>query len=191
MPRPSVRNQLLESGLEEFHSRGYHNCSVDDITKAAGVPKGSFYNHFASKDALAIEAMRQYQARSLWQTAEDADLPPVPRLRRRFEALRDALVERGYTRGCLIGNMGIELADLNEGVRAEVQHSLDRRSFGAAALLREAMQSGAIDERHDPDVLGRFLVDAWEGVVLRAKVDNTSRSLDGLFTLFDSLLGSA
>ncbi len=57
VPRQSVRPQLVEAALEQFHSRGFHNCSVDDITRAAGVPKGSFYNHFASKDALAVEAL--------------------------------------------------------------------------------------------------------------------------------------
>ncbi|MGH8859762.1 MAG: TetR/AcrR family transcriptional regulator, partial [Jatrophihabitantaceae bacterium] len=81
MARPSVRPQLLDAALEQFHVRGFHNCSVDDITKAAGVPKGSFYNHFASKDALAVEALRQYQQRSVWRTTDDADLPPLTRLR--------------------------------------------------------------------------------------------------------------
>jgi TetR/AcrR family transcriptional repressor of nem operon len=188
MPRPSVRGRLLESALEEFHSRGFHNCSVEDITRAAGVPKGSFYNHFASKDALAIEALRQYQERSVWRTLDDADDAPLVRLRRRFEALRDLFGARGYTRGCLIGNMGTELADLNPAVRAEVQASLDRRSAVAAGLLREAQDRGELGPSADPDVLGPFLVDAWEGVVLRAKVDKTPRALDGFFVVFDQIL---
>ena len=91
MPRPSVRPQLVEAALDQFHTRGFHNCSVDDIAKAAGVPKGSFYNHFASKDALAVEALQQYQQRSVWRTTDDADQPPITRLRHRFEAMRRVL----------------------------------------------------------------------------------------------------
>ncbi len=191
MPRPSVRSYLVESALEQFHTRGFHNCSVEDITRSAGVPKGSFYNHFASKDALAIEALQQYQARSVWRTTDDAEAPPLTRLRHRFEILRDALVARDYMRGCLIGNMATELADLNPAVRAEVQASLEFRSVAAAEMIRAAQESGEVSAEHDPELLGRFLIDAWEGVVLRAKVDKSPRALDGFFVLFDSLVGSA
>jgi TetR/AcrR family transcriptional regulator, transcriptional repressor for nem operon len=190
MPRPSVRSQLLESGLEQFHSRGYHNCSVDDITRAAGVPKGSFYNHFPSKDALAVEALREYQARSAWRTPGDLDRPPLERLRNRFVELRDALAARDYTRGCLIGNMGTELADLNPAVRAEVRSSLDRRSAVAADLLREAQQAGDVGPDHDPELLGSFLIDVWEGVILRAKVDKSAQPFDRFFAMFDRLVGA-
>jgi TetR/AcrR family transcriptional repressor of nem operon len=189
MARPSLRSHLVESALVEFHARGFHNCSVEDITKSAGVPKGSFYNHFASKDALAIEALQQYQARSVWRTTDDADRPPLTRLRNRYLAMRDVLEARGYTRGCLIGNMGTELADLNPGVRAEVQASLDFRSAASAELLREAQRTGALPAYHDPDVLGRFIVDAWEGVVLRTKVNKSPEAIDGFFAILDQLLG--
>ncbi|HEY2272203.1 MAG TPA: TetR family transcriptional regulator C-terminal domain-containing protein [Jatrophihabitantaceae bacterium] len=191
MPRPSVRNHLVESALEQFHSRGFHNCSVEDITRSAGVPKGSFYNHFASKDALVIEALHQYQVRSVWRTSEDDDLPPLVRLRHRFEALRVAFAERDYTRGCLIGNMGAELADLNPDVRTEVKASLDFRSNCAAEFIRDARKRGEAGGTQDPEILGRLLIDAWEGAVLRAKVDKSARALDDFFVLFDSMVGSA
>ena len=44
----------------QFIERGFHACSVQDITDAAGVPKGSFYNHFRSKEALAAEILTEY-----------------------------------------------------------------------------------------------------------------------------------
>src|SRR5262249_43060960 len=60
MPRPSLREQLLTAGLEVLHQKGFNATSVQDITDAAGAPKGSFYNHFESKEALALEALRLY-----------------------------------------------------------------------------------------------------------------------------------
>jgi TetR/AcrR family transcriptional regulator, transcriptional repressor for nem operon len=187
MPRASVRPQLVEAALEQFHTRGFHNCSVDDITRAAGVPKGSFYNHFASKDALAVEAIHAYQQRSVWRRGDDTDLPPLARLRHRFEVMRDVLTERGYTRGCLIGNMGTELADSNPDVRAEVQASLDFRSRATTDLLREAQQRGEFSERLDANVLGPFLINAWEGVVTRTKVSKSSEPMDEFFAVLDQL----
>ena len=190
MPRPSVRPQLVEAALDQFHTRGFHNCSVDDITKAAGVPKGSFYNHFASKDALAVEALQHYQHRSVWRTTDDADRPPLARLRYRFEAMRDVLTDRGYTRGCLIGNMGTELADLNAAVRAEVQASLAYRSTATTELLRLARERGELATHLDPEVLGPFLTNAWEGVVTRTKVCKSARAMDEFFAVFDQLFGA-
>jgi TetR/AcrR family transcriptional repressor of nem operon len=191
MARPSVRPRLVEAALDQFHARGFHNCSVDDITKAAGVPKGSFYNHFASKDALAVEALQQYQQRSVWRTTDDADLPPLTRLRHRYEAMRRVLVERGFTRGCLIGNMGTELADLNPEIRAEVQASLDYRSKATTQLLRDAQDAGDLPAHLDPDVLGPFLVNAWEGVVTRTKVCKSTRPMDEFFVVLDQMFGAA
>jgi TetR/AcrR family transcriptional regulator, transcriptional repressor for nem operon len=184
-----MRSHIVESALVQFHSRGFHNCSVEDITRAAGVPKGSFYNHFASKDALAIEALQQYQARSVWRTTDDAGLPPLTRLRNRFEAMREVLAERGYTRGCLIGNMGTELADLNAGISAEVRASLDFRSAATTELLRDAQRAGDLAAHHDPDVLGPFIIDAWEGVVLRTKVSKSAQAINGFFAVLDQLFG--
>jgi TetR/AcrR family transcriptional repressor of nem operon len=189
MARPSLRSNIVESALVEFHARGFHNCSVEDITRAAGVPKGSFYNHFASKDALAVEALQQYQARSVWRTTDDAELPPLTRLRNRFSAMRAVLEERGFTRGCLIGNMGTELADLNPEITAEVRNSLDFRSAAATELLSAAQAAGDLAAHHDPGVLGPFLVDAWEGVVLRTKVSKSAQAIDGFFAVLDQLFG--
>ena len=189
MARASVRPQLVEAALDQFHTRGFHNCSVEDITKAAGVPKGSFYNHFVSKDALAVEALQQYQQRSVWRTTDDADRPPLARLRYRFETMRDVLTERGYTRGCLIGNMGTELADLNPAVRAEVQASLDYRSRATTELLRLARERGELAAHLDPEVLGPFLANAWEGVVTRTKVCKSAQAMDEFFAVFDQLFG--
>ncbi|HEY8300399.1 MAG TPA: TetR family transcriptional regulator C-terminal domain-containing protein [Jatrophihabitans sp.] len=191
MPRPSVRPLLVEAALDQFHSRGFHNCSVDDITKAAGVPKGSFYNHFASKDALAVEALRTYQQRSVWRRDDDGELAPLTRLRHRFEAMRDVLTERGYTRGCLIGNMGTELADLNPAVRVEVQVSLDFRSRATAELLHAARARGELAAHLDPEVLGPFLTNAWEGVVTRTKVCKSAKAMDEFFAVFDQLFMTA
>jgi TetR/AcrR family transcriptional repressor of nem operon len=182
-----MRTHIVESALEQFHTRGFHNCSVQDITKAAGVPKGSFYNHFPSKDALAIEAVHQYAARSVWQTGDDADLAPLVRLRRRFEVLRDTLTGRGYARGCLLANMGAELGDLSASVRAEVEANLASRSAAATEMLRQAQRAGDLAPGQDAELLGAFLVNAWQGVVTRTKVSKTSDAIDGFFAIFDQL----
>jgi len=59
MPRPNVREKIIDAGLKVLIEKGFNGCGVQDITAAAGVPKGSFYNHFESKEALGGEVVER------------------------------------------------------------------------------------------------------------------------------------
>src|SRR5262249_32053140 len=69
MGRPGVRDRLLDAAMETLHRYGFNGSGVQDITNAAGVPKGSFYNHFESKVVLCAEALEHY-----WQQAKSSTL---------------------------------------------------------------------------------------------------------------------
>ncbi len=60
MPKPSNRQKILTEGLRVVHERGFAGASVRDIVQAAGVPQGSFTNHFASKEAFGLEILDLY-----------------------------------------------------------------------------------------------------------------------------------
>ena len=142
-------------------------CSVEDITRAAGVPKGSFYNHFKSKEDLGAEVVRRYAAAAGWRAELPAGLSPLAQLRARFAVLRDVLAGREFSRGCLVGNMGTELADHSQAAQA----------------------AGEIPARLNADQLGRFLVNAWEGAVTRTKVIKGPEAIDDfLAVVFEQLL---
>ena len=72
MPRESVKDQIIAAAVEALHSKGFNGTSVQDITDAAKVPKGSFYNHFESKEELAVAALDRY-----WQWVL-AGVQPLP-----------------------------------------------------------------------------------------------------------------
>jgi TetR/AcrR family transcriptional regulator, transcriptional repressor for nem operon len=188
MPRHSVRDVIVQTALGEFHRMGYAACSVDTITRAAGVPKGSFYNHFKSKEDLAVEVVAKYAAEAEWHGV-DPELAPLDRLRAQFRVMADVLVRNGYTRGCMIGNMGEELADHSEPMRAQVRAGLGGWAEGIADTLRAARDAGALGGDADPDMLGRFVLDAWEGALIRAKAVKNDQPIDDFFaTVFGRLL---
>ena len=60
MPKPSHRETLLTAGLHVVFKQGYCGASVRDIVQAAGVPQGSFTNHFPSKEAFCLEVLERY-----------------------------------------------------------------------------------------------------------------------------------
>jgi TetR/AcrR family transcriptional repressor of nem operon len=101
--------------------------------------------------------------------------------------MADVLVDRGYTRGCLIGNMGEELADHSGPM--QVRAGLGGWAEGIGATVRAARDAGEITTDADPDMLGRFVLDAWEGALLRAKVVKADQPIDDFFTtVFGHLL---
>src|SRR5664279_700018 len=117
-----VRERLLEAGVRIFSKSGFNGCSVQDITECAGVPKGSFYNHFDSKEALGAAALNHYWsdgACDRLQVLEQVDLTPLSRLRAYFEQVVADLEKADYTCGCLIGNMAAELSDHSPVISAQ------------------------------------------------------------------------
>ena len=60
MQKQTNRDKLLANGLRVVHQRGLAGASVRDIVEAAGVPQGSFSNHFASKEAFGVEILDLY-----------------------------------------------------------------------------------------------------------------------------------
>ncbi|MER6590607.1 TetR family transcriptional regulator C-terminal domain-containing protein [Micromonospora purpureochromogenes] len=188
MARKSTREEIVRAALDRFHARGYNAAGVNDITQAAGVPKGSFYNHFESKEALAIVALERYGAGRRLEDLTDGSVPPVQRLRAHFAFLRDEVVRYGYNRGCLYGNFGTEIVDHRDAIRDAVRHSLDTWAGLVATTLVEAHRAGTIRADVDPEVTAGFLVNAWEGTLIRARTDRSPAAFDTFFSVFDTLL---
>jgi len=176
MPRPSnpdVRRRLLEAGLELVHARGFTASGVKDITDAAGVPKGSFYAYFPSKEALA-EAILEHH----WSDIQTRLLPILgedglaqERITRFFHALADDHEANDFLLGCLIGKMSLELGGSSEPVRAELLRILERWDAALTACVRSGQgDSGGIRADLDAAELASLLIETWEGAALRGKV---------------------
>src|SRR5271163_1155234 len=100
MARPSLREKLASSAVDTLHTHGFKGCSIQDITDAAGVPKGSFFNHFENKEDLAIDALRRYLEGTRADILFEEGVPPLDRLKNHFAFLSERLIERGFERGC-------------------------------------------------------------------------------------------
>jgi len=175
-----MRDRLIASALEVLHRRGFNATAVQDITDAAGLPKGSFYNYFPSKEALALEVIDRYGQgqRALTSVLSDESIPPVERLRRYFRLLAADVAEQNYERGCLIGNFSTELADQSRLMRDRLSANFAAWSRPIEACIRDGQKSGEISRDAAPKVLAEFLLNSFEGAMLRMKVEKDSSPLD-------------
>jgi TetR/AcrR family transcriptional regulator, transcriptional repressor for nem operon len=189
MARPSLREKLASSAVDTLHTLGFKGCSIQDITEAAGVPKGSFFNHFENKEDLAIDALRRYLEGTRSEMLFDESIPPLERLKGHFSFLSERLIERGFERGCMLGLFAAEMAREYPRMREELRAVFERWCSGVEMVLREAQAKGEVDPRHDPAQLARFLVNAWEGATIRLKITQDRGPIDDfLNATFKTLL---
>ena len=181
MPRPAntvVRTRLLLAGRDLIHSNGFNGCGVQEITARAGVPKGSFYNYFESKEVLATEILQQY-----WSSIEDryggvlADtrLKPLLRVKRFFDGLIQDHQERGLSGGCLIGNLALELSGSSAEIRSKLKVLFASWERSIAECLEKAQKRGELDRDDDTQDLAALLIEAYEGALMRAKLERDVR----------------
>ncbi len=182
MKRVDGRELLLNAGVAALHSKGFNGCGVQEITETAGVPKGSFYNYFESKEAFSAEVLEHYWeqvAQKKLAVLSDESMPPIERLKTYFSQKGGGPLAAGhYERGCMIGNLATEVTGQSRLVRDRLAGLVAGWVRVVANCLREAQQGGEIDSTLDPVTLASFLVNAWQGAVMRAKVDRDSTSLD-------------
>lgn len=171
---PDVRASLLAAGEQLIHSHGFNGSGVKDFAAAAGVPKGSFYNYFASKDAFVVAVVEHY-----WSSIEDAygsilrdgALEPRERVVRFFRTMADDNEVRDFTLGCLLGNMALELADGSSEMRRTLAALFGRFEDVLSECLAEAQHSGDVAPDRDVREVAATLIEAWEGAVMRGKIE--------------------
>lgn len=183
LPRGRIdkRAALIDIGTAIFTQKGFSTTGIDEIVQATDVPKGSFYYYFSSKEEFAIAVIGNYGryfSRKLERILKDQDKTPLARLKGFTEEASSGMMRFDFKRGCLVGNLGQEMASLEENFRVVLLDVLRewRRRF--AACLQEAKDSGEILTPVDAATLSHFFWCAWEGAVLCAKLERSAVSLD-------------
>lgn len=183
------RERLLRAGLSLLHEQGYHATGVQQIADLAGVPKGSFYNHFGSKLELARAALNLYadeECEQLEQALLDASGRPVERLARLLNVQVETARRRRFASGCLLGNLCQELAGFDNGLRSDLEQAMRRVQGRYAEVLFEAQQAGELGEGAEADALAAFLYNAWQGALMRCKATRSDAPARDLLTLLPS-----
>ena len=176
MPKPSHREKLLHVGMQVVHERGFSGASVRDIVQAAGVPQGSFTNHFTSKEAFGLEVIGLYFADALdnmRDTLRNDDLAPLQRLRLYIDNGKKRLNKDSMRNGCLFGNFTAEASVGSEPIRLRLVEVFAEVQGAIAYCLRAAVKAGELSPATDCDEIAAFVVSSLQGANLLAKAQRS------------------
>lgn len=181
MPKPSLREDILDAGLKVMFRRGYMGSGVRDIVAEASAPQGSFTNHFRSKEDFAREVLDRYfdHVKTLVREAlEDPALTPRQRLRRYLDIITKRLAADGYARGCLIGDFSLEAAQHSELLRERLAAIFIEWRAPFAKCIAQAQEASEIEAEFGAQDLAEFLLASWQGAILRMKVERSVKPLE-------------
>jgi TetR/AcrR family transcriptional regulator, transcriptional repressor for nem operon len=188
------RNALVKTAIRTIYTSSYESVGVSAITEQSGIPKGSFYHWFRSKEELAsaaIDGFAEAGNKLRRQLLADDGTPPLERLRKCFEYSAALLEKREFRNGCMLGNLSLEMADRSELLRAHLLAAFERWEAALREVLGEARARAELPADLIPEDAAAFILNAWEGALLRMKVVRTAQPLQ-LFQhmVFEHLLAS-
>jgi TetR/AcrR family transcriptional repressor of nem operon len=178
--RTDTRRALIWCGTELLTERGFQVTGIEEVLKRVGVPKGSFYHYFKSKHEFGqavIDSYVEYYERKMSRIFDNPDRRPLDRLRDFVEDSKRGMAKFDFRRGCLVGNLGQEMASLDDEFRDRLEAVLLSWEARTTACLEDAVRCGELPPGTDAKALSRFFWIGWEGAILRAKL---TRSLDPL-----------
>lgn len=167
-----TKQRLLDAGLTMLLEHGYNDLGIQALLQRTGIPKGSFYHHFAGKEDFALQAIDHYMRRvhaGLDHSLGDAASRPLERVRHFFELSERKYRTEGYM-GCLLGGLGQELSGVNENFRRKIEECLAGIARRLGVCLAEARAAGELPPAADPRELADLLVNCWEGAALRSRL---------------------
>ncbi|MFM0649379.1 TetR family transcriptional regulator C-terminal domain-containing protein [Paraburkholderia bryophila] len=171
MPKPSHKDTLITEGMRVIHEYGFNGASVRDIVQAAGVPHGSFTNHFASKEAFGLEVIELYFAAAqsdLRDTLCNDGMKPLLRLRKYLDVHIKLISRNDARNGCLLGNFALDSND-SEPIRARINEIFAEVERCVVYCLDAAVEAGELRSAISNQQLASFIVASMQGAFLLAK----------------------
>lgn len=186
----STRDVLIRCGMELLTERGFAGTGLEAVLQRTGIPKGSFYHHFRSKDGFGVAVLQAYDAyfqRKLDRWLLDDATAPLLRIRHFVDDAKRGMARHQFTRGCLVGNFGQELSILPPNYRDILNGILDRWAERVRACLELAQQRGDIAQGADCHQLAEFFWIGWEGAVMRSRMTQSAEPME---TFIQAYLGA-
>jgi TetR/AcrR family transcriptional repressor of nem operon len=188
-----TKEKILTEAYRLIHKNGFRATSVEAIAKAAGVKKANVFYYFPTKEALGLELLDQVASKALATILAPSFAEgrhPTEQLRDYLQFARTQMDENLCEGGCPLGNLALEMADVDEAFRQRLARFFETWESMIEGALRQGLEQGVYRETLDPRAMAEFIVSSLEGAILLAKTKRSSEALvnveSHLMTLLES-----
>ena len=186
------KNYILMMGMNILRDKGYNGTSVKDIVSAAGVPKGSFYNYFESKEDFAVKAIEKYFNEligEVFSVLNDASKSYKERLIAHYEHRVEVMLTRlEFKNGCIANSLGDEMGNHSESIREAITEKESFIKGKLVEIVQKGRENGEINNQLDAEALVNFIEDAWKGAIITRKEYQNDQSMRNLLLVTKNLL---
>ncbi len=173
-----TREYIVERAAGLFNTVGYYRASMTDVMNATGLEKGGIYNHFASKDDLAVAAFEYAVGLFAAALRKQIDLAvqPFDKLLALIDGFNLAVTDPPVKGGCPLLNCAVENDDGNPLLKAKVQVAMERFHKMVENLVIDAQSEGEIAKHYSSKQIATFIVSSVEGGIMVSRLfDDTQR----------------
>jgi len=177
---------LLQAGMSIMLEKGYTNTGIQEVLSSLGVPKGSFYHYFESKENFAvaiIQHLDQEYSADLMRTLRNPHQTPLQRLTTFCQTGKECFLSQECRKGCLIGNLSQEMSDQSETLRKELSSVMSKRLAMFSRCIEEGQKLGEINRACPPHKLAEMFMYGWSGAVMHAKTVKTAEPMETFIDL--------
>ncbi|MEL6458231.1 MAG: TetR/AcrR family transcriptional regulator [Cyanobacteria bacterium J06641_2] len=167
-----TKERILHKAAALFNTRGYAGASISDIMQVTGLKKGGIYNHFQSKDDLALQAF-EYAVELIKQRYRGAlknKRHAVERLQGIISVFQDNIDNPVVEGGCPLMNTAIESDDSHPVLRKRAQLVMDDWRNMVCRVLEKGIARNEIRSDVNPDEVATVMITLLEGAVMMSKL---------------------
>jgi TetR/AcrR family transcriptional regulator, transcriptional repressor for nem operon len=175
-----TRQHLINAAERIMGHKGFAAVGINEVLSSAGVPKGSFYHWFSSKDDFGRAVIDSYFRHYLAATDSIAGQPHsgAERLMRYWQSFYDMQVFDDCSGKCLVVKLGAEVSDFSESMRAALIRGTEEIIGRIAAMISDGREDGSILIEDDAHTVAKELYGAWIGASVLAKIHRDPRTLN-------------
>ncbi|WP_434277979.1 TetR/AcrR family transcriptional regulator [Acinetobacter sp. CE-15] len=178
----ATRQHILNTSFKLVLHKGFVGVGLQEILTTCGVPKGSFYYYFSSKEAFGCALLQQYLADykvKIDQLILQEERSAYARLVALWQAWIDDPCHNdgGWAENCLIVKLAAEVSDLSEDMRQILNFGVSKLTERIANLLSDGQQDGSIPQHIEPEKMAQTMYQLWLGAALLAKLAQNKQPL--------------
>ena len=186
MTKKYSKNFITQQSAKLFYYKGYKNTELTDIFKACDMPNDIFYKYFSSKEELLITVIKYHTENLINFFNNNVDDLSISKFHYFFEKYFENIVNNKFHGGSPLGNLALELSDINKNIREELVKSYKKIELRFSFFITTLKY--AFPEKYDdivPETTARILIALLEGTILMLKTEKENSAINDFFVFFD------